>query len=140
MELIEKKRLLNKIVLITGAGSGIGRATSLRFAKEGASVITLDRNGITSEETANLIEKQIGGKALAIQCDISKISEIKSAVKSVFEEFPRLDILLNNAGVGTNSIGPLYRISEKTWDDLMNINLRGTWLISKEFIKKMKKQ
>ena len=139
MESIQEKRLFNRIVLITGAGSGFGRAACLRFAKEGASVIAVDINPSTNEKTIEMIKKETNRKALAIKCDISKIYEIKSAVKLVFEAFPRLDILINNAGVG-GPIGPLFRISEKAWDDLMNINLRGTWLMSREFIKKMKKQ
>ncbi|NHI92952.1 MAG: SDR family oxidoreductase [Candidatus Lokiarchaeota archaeon] len=139
MDSMKGKRLLNKIALITGAGSGFGRATSLRFAREGASVIAVDINAISNEETIKLIKKEVGGKTLAIKCDISNISEIKSAVKLVYKEFPRLDMLVNNAGIG-GPIGPLSSISEKAWDGLMNINLRGTWLMSREFIKKMKKQ
>ena len=139
MESKESKRLLKKVALITGAGSGFGRATSLRFAKEGASIIALDINAKSNEETINMIKNEIGGKGLAIKCDISKITEIKSVVKRVYEEFPRLDILINNAGVG-GPIGPLHSISEKAWDGLMNINLRGTWLMTREFVKKMKKQ
>lgn len=139
MESIEKKRLLNRVALITGAGSGFGRAACLRFAREGASVVAVDINADSNQETAELIEKETGSKATAIKCDISKISEIESVVKSVYDKFPRLDILVNNAGKGS-AIGPLYRISEKEWDDLMNINLRGTWLMSREFTLKMKKQ
>ena len=140
MESVEKKRLLNKIALITGAGSGFGRATSLRFAKEGASVIVMDMNAKTNKETAELIKNEVGGKVLAIQCDISNISDIKNAVKLVYDEYHHLDILINNAGVGNTSFGPLSRITEKIWDATMNINLRGTWLMSREFVKKMKKQ
>ncbi len=137
---IKNKRLLNKVALITGAGSGFGRATSIRFAREGASVIAVDINGKTAEETVNLIKNETEGKAISICCDISNLEDIKNAVKITFDEFPRLDILINNAGVGNTSFGPLYRITEKIWDDVMAINLRGTWLMSKEFIKKMKKQ
>ena len=140
MEQIKKKRLLNKTILITGAGSGFGRATSLRFAREGATVVSTDINKATAEETTELIKKEVGGKSLGIKLDISNLSDIKSAIKLVYEKFPRLDILINNAGVGNTSFGPLYKISEKVWDITMNINLRGTWLMSREFIKKMKKQ
>ena len=140
MESNEKKRLLNRIALITGAGSGFGRATSLRFAKEGASVIIVDKNGTTAEETVNLIKRKFGTTAIAVRCDISKISDVKSMVKIVFQEFPRLDILINNAGIGTFSFGALYQVSEKVWDEVMNTNLRGTWLVTKQLVKKMKKQ
>ena len=136
----ENKRLINKIALITGAGSGIGRATALRFAKEGASVIVVDINADTAEDTVNRIKKDTDSKAIAIGCDISKTDEVKAMVKQVYDNFPRLDILFNNAGIGNNSFGSLYSITEKTWDEVMNVNLRGTWLVSKYFAKKMKKQ
>ena len=140
MEPKEHRRLYNKIALITGAGSGFGRATSLRFAEEGASVIAVDRNMDTAEETVNMILKDFETKALAIKCDISNKDEIKEMGKQVFENFPRLDILINNAGIGTFSYGELSTLSEKVWDEVMNVNLRGTWLVTKELVKRMKKQ
>ncbi len=140
MNVNKEKRLLNKVALITGAGSGFGRATSLRFAREGASIIAIDRNGATAEETVHLIKKEKGNEALSIECDISKIEDIKAMALTVFKTFPRLDILINNAGIGTFSTGQLLTVSEKIWDDVMNVNLRGTWLVTKELAKKMKKQ
>jgi len=140
MELKENKRLYNKIALITGAGSGFGRATSLRFAEEGASVIAVDKNLDTAEETISMIKKDFPTNALAIKCDISNKDEIKEMAKQVFENFSRLDILINNAGIGTFSYGKLSTLSEKVWDEVMNVNLRGTWLVTKELVKRMKKQ
>jgi len=140
MESNESRRLSSKIVLITGAGSGFGRATSLRFAKEGASIIAVDRNIATAEETVNMIKTDFGTKTIPIKCDISNKDEVKEMGKQVFENFPRLDILINNAGIGTFSYGELSTLSEKTWDEVMNVNLRGTWLVTKELVKRMKKQ
>lgn len=134
------KRLYKKITLITGAGSGIGRATSLRFAMEGATVIVIDKKGETAEETVDIIKRESGTDAISIQCDISKTADIKAMKREVFKAFPRLDILINNAGIGTFSYGALYLISERVWDEVMNVNLRGTWLVTKELVKKMKKQ
>jgi NAD(P)-dependent dehydrogenase (short-subunit alcohol dehydrogenase family) len=140
MELNESRRLSNKVVLITGAGSGFGRATSLRFAKEGASIIAVDRNIATAEETVTLIKKDFTTKTIPIKCDISNKEDVKEMGKQVFENFPRLDILINNAGIGTFSFGELTTLPEKTWDEVMNVNLRGTWLVTKELVKRMKKQ
>ncbi|MFX0134817.1 MAG: SDR family NAD(P)-dependent oxidoreductase [Candidatus Hodarchaeota archaeon] len=134
------KRLNNKIALITGAGSGIGRATSLRFAKEGAKVIVTDINEETAQETVELIKTEIEGKAIAIGCDISNKNDVKSMVKQASDQFTRIDILFNNAGIGTYSLGELTNINLKIWDEVMNVNLRGTWLVSKFIAKEMKKQ
>ncbi len=133
-------RLANKIALITGAGSGFGRATSFRFAREGAKVIAVDRDLPSAEATVASIKKDCGTDALAIKCDISNKAEVGAMGKEVFEKFPRLDILINNAGIAMSSIGELSTISEKTWDEVMNVNLRGTWLVTREFARRMKKQ
>ncbi len=140
MEKIESKRLLNKIVLITGAGSGIGRATSIRFASEGASVIVVDINHETAEETVELIKNVSKSPAIAIKCDISNLPEVEAMSQEALSAFPRLDILINNAGIGTYSLGNVYSVSEQIWDQVMDVNLKGTWLVTKEIVKKMKKQ
>ncbi|NVM01833.1 MAG: SDR family oxidoreductase, partial [Candidatus Helarchaeota archaeon] len=134
------KRLNNKVTLITGAGSGIGRATSLRFAKEGAKVIVVDINADTAQETVKMIKMEIKGEAIAIGCDISNKNDVKSMVKQASDQFSRIDILFNNAGIGTYSLGELTNINVKIWDEVMNVNLRGTWLVSKFIGKIMKKQ
>ncbi len=136
----ESKRLLNKIALITGAGSGFGRATSLRFAKEGANLIVIDKNGETAEETVTLINKETDVKAISIKCDISNKDEVEAAEKRVYEEFSRLDILINNAGIGNQSAGAIHNLQDTIWDEVINVNLRGTWLVTKTFVKHMKEQ
>ncbi|NVM53425.1 MAG: SDR family oxidoreductase [Candidatus Helarchaeota archaeon] len=140
MNLNYDKRLQDKVALITGAGSGIGRATSLRFAKEGAIPIIVDKNLDTAKETVSLIKNETGTKTIAIQCDISEKDDVKKLGKEVFNNYLRLDILINNAGIGTSSIGELYNLSKRVWDEVMNVNLRGTWLVTKAMVKKMKKQ
>ncbi|HUX98483.1 MAG TPA: SDR family oxidoreductase [Candidatus Deferrimicrobium sp.] len=136
----QNKRLEERIALITGAGSGIGRATALRFAREGARVIAVDKNFENAEATIRMMESTAQPKSTALKCDISISSDIKEMAKAVFGNYSRLDILINNAGIGTFSFGELYKLSENIWDEVMNVNLRGTWLVTKEFVKKMKKQ
>ena len=140
MSTTKSKRLFNKIAVITGAGSGIGRATSIRFATEGASIIVVDKNSETAQETVALINNISESKALAIPCDISNQSEVTAMGKKVFNTFPRIDILINNAGIGTYSLGNVYQVSEQIWDQVMDVNLKGTWLVTKEIVKKMKRQ
>ncbi len=140
MTIKDSPRLQNKIALITGAGSGFGRATSFRFARDGAKVITVDRDLASAEATVASIMKDIGTEALAIKCDISIKAEVAAMGKEVFEKFPRLDVLINNAGIALLSVGDLCTLSEKGWDEAMGVNLRGTWLVTREFARRMKKQ
>src|SRR6478752_7084104 len=91
-------RLAGKVALITGAGVGIGRATALLFAREGASVAVVDINEATAQETTGLIEKA-GGKAAAIQADVSSAEAVQRMFHETLSAFGRLDILFNNAGI-----------------------------------------
>lgn len=140
MSIKDNQRLQNKIALITGAGSGFGRATSIRFAKEGATIIAVDRDLPSAETTVAMTKKDFAQDALAIKCDISNKAEVTAMGKEVFEKFPRLDILINNAGIAGSSIGDLSSLSDKAWDEVINVNLRGTWLMTREFARRMKKQ
>ena len=133
-------RLQDKITLITGAGSGFGRATSLIFAKEGAHIIAVDKNSEAAEETIGLVHRESDVKAIAIKCDISCKDDIEAAEKRVYADFPRLDILINNAGIGNQSLGKIYELKDAVWDEVMNVNLRGTWQVTKAFAKHMVKQ
>src|SRR5215218_1998910 len=87
-----------KVAFVSGAGSGIGRATALAFAREGASVTVADISEEGSRETARLIEEQ-GGRAFAVKCDVSRGEDVKSALDKTIAEFGRLDVAFNNAGV-----------------------------------------
>jgi NAD(P)-dependent dehydrogenase (short-subunit alcohol dehydrogenase family) len=130
--------LTDKVTLITGGGSGIGRATALIFAREGARLIVADLNRKGAEETAAMIEKS-GGQALAIQCDVLKSAAVEDLVQQAVRKFGRLDCAFNNAGVA----GDLARTAESTeecWDFVVGIDLKSVWLCMKYEIAQMLKQ
>jgi NAD(P)-dependent dehydrogenase (short-subunit alcohol dehydrogenase family) len=117
-------RLPNKVALITGGGSGIGRATCLLFAKEGAKVVVVDVKRETAEKTAS----EIGANARAFAADVSKAKDAEGMVKFAEESFGRLDIVFNNAGVFFDDDGSVTETSEETWDRVIDINLKGVFL------------
>ena len=118
-----------KVCLITGAGSGIGRAASLAFAKHGATIIVTDVAIEGGKETVEMVERA-GGKAEFIRVNVSKSAEVDQMVEQVVKKHGRLDIAINNAGIG----GPWGRLSDITfadWDRLMDINLSGVFYCMK---------
>ncbi|MGD9656319.1 MAG: SDR family NAD(P)-dependent oxidoreductase [Methylocystis sp.] len=132
------KRFEGKTAFITGAGSGIGRATAVAFAAEGARVVVTDRSEAGLKETAKRI-KAAGGEVLAITCDVSKPEDIEAAVTQAVKAFGRIDCAFNNAGV-ENKAAPLHQIELQEWDRILNINLRGTFVCMKHEIAQMLKQ
>lgn len=129
--------LKGKIAVITGASSGLGRDAALAYAKEGVNVALLARRLEKLEELAKEIET-LGVKAIAVKCDVTKEEEVKSAIETVVNEFARIDILLNNAGVAVR--GGVDTLNNDDWDKSMNINVKGIYLVSKYVIPIMKKQ
>jgi len=132
-----EKRLQGKIGLISGAGSGIGKAIALRFAKEGAD---LALNDINEENLDKIIMevKQLGVKCLKLMGDVSEVEEVKLMVEKFFGFYSHLDILVNNAGIGT-SMKTIFRLKEEQWDRVLKINLTSVFLMCKYFGKRMKK-
>src|SRR4051794_26317639 len=131
-------RFTGKVALVTGAASGIGRATALAFAAEGARVAILDRTAVALRETEAAV-KDAGGEVLAIACDVSAPGQVEAAVAQVVERFGRLDVAFNNAGV-ENKPTPLHEIELEEWDHILNINLRGTFVCMKHEIAQMVRQ
>ena len=131
-------KLQNKVALITGAGGGVGRATALCFANEGAKVAVVDIAVGPGEETVTLI-KEAGGEALFIQGDVSSSDDTKRMVQATVETFGRLDTLYNNAAILVIA-ETIAHTSEADWDRLMNVNLKSIFLLSKNAIPVMIEQ
>lgn len=126
-------RLNGKIAIITGAGSGIGRACALALAREGAKVALVGRRKSILEEVAH----EIGDSAFVLAADISKKDEIDRIVEQTVARFGGLNVLLNNAGV--LHIGTAEQITEEQWDETFNVNVRGLWLLSRAVLPPMRK-
>jgi NAD(P)-dependent dehydrogenase (short-subunit alcohol dehydrogenase family) len=117
---------LDRVALVTGASSGIGRATALAFAREGARVAVADVQVEAGQETVALIERQ-GGKAIFVRCDVSRNDDVKALVEKVVQTWDRLDFAHNNAGIeGTQAL--TADCTEDAWDRIIAINLKGVWL------------
>lgn len=120
-------RLKDKVALITGAGSGIGRETSLLFAAEGAKVVAVDVNDAAGEETVARV-RQAGGASGYIHADVSKAAECEAMVTFAEKTFGRLDVLFNNAGILHSADDDAVSTSEEVWDLTLAINLKGVFL------------
>lgn len=123
-------KLANQVAIVTGAGSGIGRAIAQVFAQEGAKVVVSDYMAETGQETAELIKKA-GQEAIFVQADMAKEEEIDILVEKAIAAFGRIDILVNNAGI-SGGLAALTDISADDWDAVMKVNLRGPFLASKK--------
>jgi NAD(P)-dependent dehydrogenase (short-subunit alcohol dehydrogenase family) len=131
-------RFNNKIVFITGAASGIGRAAAIAFANEGARVAIADCSADELKSAEDLV-RGTGGEVLALLCDVSLPDQVEAAVKQTIQRFGRLDIAFNNAGV-ENKAAPVHEIDLAEWDHILNINLRGTFTCMKHELAQMVKQ
>jgi NAD(P)-dependent dehydrogenase (short-subunit alcohol dehydrogenase family) len=128
-----------KVAFVTGAASGIGRATALAFAREGASVLVADVSEQGNEETARMIEKE-GGRAIAVRCDVTQAKDVKAALAKTIEAFGRLDFAFNNAGVEPKKLVATAELEEEEWNRIIDTNLRGVFLCMKHEIPLILKQ
>lgn len=132
-------RLLDgKIALVTGGGSGIGRATALAFAREGAKVLIADVIVDSAKETLEMIN-EAGGEGMVTKVDVSQSEEVESMVSQLVDTYGRLDCAFNNAGIG-GGWGFTAKCTEEEWDRVMSINLKGVWLCMKYEIPQMLQQ
>ena len=132
------KEFDGKVALVTGGGSGIGRATALAFAREGAKVIIADRNVQRGEKIASMI-RDAGGTASFRRTDVSVAAEIESLVDYTMKTYGRLDLAFNNAGI-EGDVKPLIDQTEANFDAVMDINVKGVWLSMKYQIPRMLEQ
>lgn len=125
----------NKVVLITGAGSGIGRKTAIMFAERGAKVVVNDISVDAGKETVEIIEKN-GGEAVFVAGDVSKTEDIEKIIRETIKAFGSIDILVNNAGIVP--YGTVEDTDEKDFYRTMDVNVKGPFMLSKYAIKEMK--
>lgn len=131
-------RLEGKIALVTGASSGLGKATALAFAREGAAVVVAARREAETEATACAI-RDGGGRAIAVPTDVSSPAQVEAMVDTAISTYGRLDVAFNNAGV-FDTEGLVHEANEDLWDALIDINLKGTWLCMKSELPHMLEQ
>ena len=129
-------RLSGKVALITGGGTGIGRAIALAFAREGASVAVAGRRLEKLREVINEVHKQ-DGAGLAMECDVTRVRDVERAVKGTVERFGRVNVLVNNAG--TLHVSTVEGISEEEWDRVMTVNVKGPFLMSRAVLPEFRK-
>jgi NAD(P)-dependent dehydrogenase (short-subunit alcohol dehydrogenase family) len=110
-----------KVVVVTGAASGIGRATAMAFARAGASVLVADLDG----DGARAVATGIGERARSVRCDVTDQEQVEAAVAAAVETFGRLDVMVNNAGICV--LAPLHELSGEDFDRMIAVNLKGTW-------------
>ncbi len=127
-----------KIALVTGGASGIGRATSKLFAREGAKVVVADVQPEGGEETVAMI-KDMGGQAVFVRCDVTQAADVEALVTRAVDDYGRLDCAFNNAGVG-GPLAPMADFPEDGFDQVIAVNVKGVWLCLKYELRQMAKQ
>ncbi|HVZ81787.1 MAG TPA: 3-oxoacyl-ACP reductase FabG [bacterium] len=128
--------LKEKVAVVTGGNRGLGKAIALRLAQEGASVALCGTNETTIQAAVSEIQA-LGREALGIKVDVSKGSDVEAFAKAILDKFGKVDILVNNAGITRDNL--LLRMSEQEWDDVLDTNLKSTFLMTKVFVKPMMK-
>lgn len=129
------KQLEGKVALVTGASSGIGRATAIAMGRAGAKLVVASRGHEGNTETVELI-RQAGGEAIALRTDVTKASDVEALVRGTVEHYGRLDVAFNNAGT-TEVPKALHEYDEAEWDAVLDTNLRSVWLCMKYQLRQM---
>ena len=129
-------RLENKVAIITGAGSGIGKETAILFAREGAKVVVADVNEKAGEETVVEIKKN--GEGFFVKLDVSNREQSKQMVKTTLEKYGKIDVLINNAGIVQDAF--VSKMTEEQWDKVINVNLKGVFNCTQAVVEVMMNQ
>jgi len=127
-----------KVALVTGGGNGIGRAACAGFARKGAKVVVVDRDGAAAEATAGII-RQNGGEALAVTADVTKSQDVKTYVKAAIDKYGRIDCFFNNAGI-EGKVAPTAEYDEAVFDAVIGVNVKGVFLGLRHVIPEMIRQ
>ncbi|WLR52221.1 3-oxoacyl-[acyl-carrier-protein] reductase [Bacillus tianshenii] len=130
-------RLEGKVAIITGGGQGIGEATAKKFIAEGAKVVVVDINEENINRTVEALQAQ-GGEAEGMVVDVTNGEQVDRMVQKTVEKYGKLDIVVNNAGITAD--GTLVKLSEEQWDNVINVNLKGVYLVGQAAAKQMKAQ
>jgi NAD(P)-dependent dehydrogenase (short-subunit alcohol dehydrogenase family) len=136
--MVSSNSFTKKVALVTGGGSGIGRATAIAFAQQGAQVIVAGRRTAEGEETIQQI-REAGGTGQFVQTDVTDETSVKALIETIIENYGQLDIAFNNAGKDA-PFGPLFDVTEQAFDDTLGANLKSIWLCLKYEIPQMLKQ
>ncbi len=131
-------KLKDNVAVVTGAGRGIGKSIAEALAKEGANLVIADVGFDQAKETADELQKSFSIKAIAVKLDVSKSEEVKKTFDEANRTFGKIDILVNNAGITRD--GFMIKMDESDWDSVIDVNLKGVFLCSKEAVKIMMKQ
>jgi NAD(P)-dependent dehydrogenase (short-subunit alcohol dehydrogenase family) len=133
-----------KVAVITGGASGIGKATALAFAREGANVVIATARSIEAAQEVVAQIEQLGGEAIYIQCDVTNEAQVEAMVAKAVAEFGRIDFAFNNAGVGPEGVtipfAPIAEMAEADWDKVIDTNLKGVFLCMKHELRQMRSQ
>ncbi|MDF2696739.1 MAG: hypothetical protein K0S65_5122, partial [Labilithrix sp.] len=138
MEIERQRRYAGKVAFVTGAANGIGRATALAFAREGARVVLADISERGNQETAEMLQA-LGAETLAVKCDVTRSEDVKGALEETVQVFGRLDAAFNNAGA-EQALAKAADLTEDEWDRILQVNLRSVFLCMKYEIELMLRQ
>ena len=126
-------RLAGKVAIVTGSGSGIGQSIAIRFASEGATVVVDYRNHIEQAQETKAKAEAAGGKAILVQADVSVLADTQNLVDQAYQQLGRCDILVNNAGIEIEA--PFWEVTEKDYDAVLNVNLKGAFFLTQAFVR-----
>jgi glucose 1-dehydrogenase len=129
-------RLASKVAIVTGSGSGIGQAIAERFAREGANVVVDYRNHLDQANETRAKIEAVGGKAILVRADVSKIEDGANLVEQAWQQLGSCDILVNNAGIEKR--GPLLEVTEADYDAVLDVNLKGAFFLTQAFVKRLR--